>query len=184
MATGLLSHRPPELPDMSRAMAEKHWKHTWGSDREEQVLGKGTFGKVTLMMHRSTGQLAARKQMHGADAKDNAAAELEIAAYFYRHPHPNILRALASIVESNAILFQHCDESLEAQWSRQCGVFEESAARHLMGHLLNGRTYAQPWHRASGHQAGKPAHKQLLREGACPQGGRFRLVQQVGRQRP
>jgi len=68
------------LVDMSIATAEKTWKHTWGTAREEHVLGKGSFGKVILVMHRSTGQLAACKQMLGGeDAKDNLQAELEFA---------------------------------------------------------------------------------------------------------
>jgi len=136
------AHNPSEFVDMSPATAEKEWKHTWGSAREEHVLGKGSFGKVTLMMHRSTGQLAACKQMRGGEganaAKDNLTVEWEIATYFYRHPHPNILGALASIRESNAIIYELCDESLEATWGRQHGVFHESATRHLMGGLLTG----------------------------------------------
>ena len=135
--TGEFADNP--LDELGTAEAEKTWKHTWETAREEHVSGKGSFGKVILVMHRSTGQLAACKQMLGGeDAKDNLQAELELAKYFYRHPHPNILAAFASITESNAIMYEHCDESLEAQWGRQHGVFHESATRHLMGHLLTG----------------------------------------------
>ncbi len=50
------------------------FKATWHADKEEIVLGEGSFGHVTLLMRRSDGALAARKRFRPADGKRRSAS--------------------------------------------------------------------------------------------------------------
>ena len=125
------------LPSLTEAAAEREWKTVWGADRVPLVLGKGSFGSVTLAMHRSTGTLAARKSTRAVHD-----SELEMAQYFFRHPHPNVLQALAHVSREgragSTIYYELADETVHDRQVRQNGIFSASLARHIVQGILSG----------------------------------------------
>lgn len=125
------------LPSLTEAAAEQEWKTVWGADRLPILLGKGSFGRVTLAMHRGTGTLAARKSTRAVHD-----SELAMAEYFFRHPHPNVLQALAHVSREgkagSTIFYELADETARDRQVRQNGIFSESLARHIVQGILSG----------------------------------------------
>lgn len=152
----------PKLPALTADQGEDGWKTTWGVERAPIMLGSGAFGSVSLAMCRATGRLAAKKRVAKSDD-----AELFFAQYFYKHPHKNLLKAIAYIDQPAArgctVLYELADESLSDRWKRQAGIFALPMAQHIMRGVLSGLTHMH--HHGAMHRDLKPANV-LLRASA------------------
>ena len=144
---------PKVLPSLTEEAAEREWKTVWGTDRLPIVLGKGSFGSVALAMHRGTGTLAARKS-----TRDVHDSELGMAQYCFRHPHPNVLRALAHVSREgragSTIFYELADETVRDRQVRQNGIFSASLARHIVQGIVSGLAHLH--HHGTIHRDLKP----------------------------
>ena len=131
------------LPRQSRTEESLRFKLTWSQARTASVLGKGAFGQVSLIMHKQTGQLFARKAFSHDQPMQNM-EEITAAEWLFAHPHNNVVQPTLAVFSSTsppvpvAVHYELCQMSLEKFWRNSEGILNASLARTLGAHLLGG----------------------------------------------
>lgn len=92
--------------------------------------------------------------------------DLQMAEYFHRHPHRNILSAIAAVIDpsssgaaaerASSVYYDYCDTSLSNLWRRQKGWVEEETTRHCLHDLMRGLAHMH--HHGIVHRDIKPAN--------------------------
>ncbi len=82
-----------DIPEISTINLSAQYKTTWGGNHKEHILGRGTYGVVSLAMRLSDGRLVARKRFRSFRIDDEWSVQNEMPD---EGPGVNILRCLAN----------------------------------------------------------------------------------------
>ncbi len=133
-----------KCPRLSTLELEQAYKLKWGG--QEKRLGAGRFGTVSLVMRQGHRELFAYKTFKPNGCAATQRSEEHCADVLFKHPHRNILAAVAAVVQSNGcglagIVTPLCDETLEDRWRRQAGVFSLRMVRVLVRDCFRGLSH-------------------------------------------
>jgi serine/threonine protein kinase len=105
------------------------------------VLGEGSFGVVKMVMCKSSGKMLAVKTFKSLMGGEERQEELNIFDMLHARPHPNLLSAVAVVMNKasiSAIATEYFDEDLDARWKRLRGIMEPSESSHFLYHAAKG----------------------------------------------
>ena len=151
------------LPRLNQKEEAAKFKLHWSQALEEHFLGKGAFGRVSLIMDKRTGQLFARKvfkRKGAAGAAENNMEEVRAAEWLFQRPHPNVLHPTLAVLLSpsvpRSVHYEHCQMALSDLWAKQEGILSANMARKLGADLCRGLAHLH--HYGCIHRDVKPSN--------------------------
>lgn len=161
--------RQPRLPRLSMLQEATTWKLSWNGSAEPALLGRGAFGAVTLIMHRKTGELRARKTDH--KGKESLRHEVAAADWLAQSPHRNVVTPLAVVLGAGpatprAVHYELAQSSLAQLWERHRGILPAATTTSLAADMLRGLAHLH--HLGCFHRDIKPDNMLLFFDAQTP----------------